>query len=88
MVGTDPAGFDLVAHLVEIGQEPLEELAIVVLALSVPGQTVLQVGEQLEQLQQAVLEVAVGPAPPDIGKVFVGESSIHRTTRRHNPGSS
>jgi hypothetical protein len=79
MVGTDPASFDLVPHLVEIGEEPLEEPAIVVLALAIPGQSVLQVGEHLEQLQQAVVEVAVRPAPPDLGEMLVGEPSIHRT---------
>ncbi len=87
MVGTDAPGFDLVSHLVEIGEEPFEDPSIVVLALAVPDQTVLEVGQQLEQLQQTVIEVPVGPTPSDIGEMFVGEPSIHRTMGRHIPGS-
>ena len=47
MVRTDAPGLDFVTHLVEVGEEPLESPSIVVLALPVSGQAVLQLAQRL-----------------------------------------
>jgi hypothetical protein len=78
VVRTDSPGLDLIAHLVEIGQMAVDNPVISVLALSVQGQLLLELDEQLEKLHEVVLQVTIGPASPNPGKMLVGKPSVHR----------